>query len=144
MIVVGLWLNQTTASEVSPAHWSLNVFVNFGCRRVIITQTHFTKRIAISSKHSADIFHFVILHYKDVNVTIDWCQKDSFVDLCIQTDHFHLKIYHYHSFVDFRFFFFYLSFLSRTPTIHRSTGEVGGYFFNSCLPLPPSSQKLRN
>ena len=39
-------------------------------------------------------------------------------------------------------FFFYLGFLSRTFTIHRTAGEVGGYFFNSSLPLPPASQTL--
>ena len=30
-------------------------------------------------------------------------------------------------------FFFNLVFLSRTFTIHRTTGEGGGYFFNSSL-----------
>ena len=98
-------------------------FVNFGCRKVIITQTYFTKRIATSSKNTIDIFH-VILRYKDAIVRIHWCQKNYFVDLCIQIDYLHLKIIHYHSFVDFRFFFFYLSFLLRTIMIHRSTREV--------------------
>ena len=98
-------------------------FVNFGCRKVIITQTYFTKRIATSSKNTIDIFH-VILRYKDAIVRIDWCQKNYFVDLCIQIDYLHLKIIHYHSFVYFRFFFIYLSFLSRTIMIHRSTVEV--------------------
>ena len=41
-------------------------------------------------------------------------------------------------------FFFYLSFLSRTFTIHRTAGEGGGYFLNSPLPLPPASQILRH
>ena len=41
-------------------------------------------------------------------------------------------------------FFFYLGFLSRTFTIHRTAGEGGGYFFNSPLPLPPASQTLRH
>ena len=40
-------------------------------------------------------------------------------------------------------FFFYLGFLSRTFTIHRTAGEGGGYLFNSSLPLPPTSQTLR-
>ena len=40
-------------------------------------------------------------------------------------------------------FFFYLGFLSRTFTIHRTAGEGGGYLFNSFLPLPPASQTLR-
>ena len=31
--------------------------------------------------------------------------------------------------------FFYLGFLSRTFTIHRTAGERGGYFFNYTLPL---------
>ena len=39
-------------------------------------------------------------------------------------------------------FFFYLGFLSRTFTNHWTAGEGGGYFFNSSLPLPPSSQTL--
>ena len=42
------------------------------------------------------------------------------------------------------FFFFYLGFLSRTFTIHGTTGEGGGYLFNSSLPLPPASQALRH
>ena len=41
-------------------------------------------------------------------------------------------------------FFFYLSFLSRTFTNHRTAGEGGGHFFNSSLPLPPASQTLRH
>ena len=41
-------------------------------------------------------------------------------------------------------FFFYLGFLSKTFTIHRTAGEGGGYPFNSSLPLPPSSQTLRH
>ena len=32
-------------------------------------------------------------------------------------------------------YFFYLCFLSRTFTIHRTVGEGGGYFFKSSLPL---------
>ena len=42
------------------------------------------------------------------------------------------------------FFFFYLGFLSRTFTNHRTAGEEGGNFFNSSLPLPPASQALRH
>ena len=42
------------------------------------------------------------------------------------------------------YFFFYLGFLSRTFTIHRTAGEGGGYLFNSSLPLPPASQTLRH
>ena len=34
-----------------------------------------------------------------------------------------------------RIFFFYLGFLSRPFTIHRTAGEVEGYFFNSSLSL---------
>ena len=41
-------------------------------------------------------------------------------------------------------FVFYLGFLSRTFTNHRTAGEGGGHFFNSSLPLPPSSQTLRH
>ena len=39
-------------------------------------------------------------------------------------------------------FFFYLGFLSRTFTIHRTVGEGGGYLFNSSLPFPPALQTL--
>ena len=38
--------------------------------------------------------------------------------------------------------FFYLVFLSRTLTIHRTVGEEEGYFFNSSLQLPLTSQTL--
>ena len=41
-------------------------------------------------------------------------------------------------------FFFYLDFLSRIFTIHRTSGKGGGYLFNSSLPLPPAPQKLRH
>ena len=39
---------------------------------------------------------------------------------------------------------FYLGFLSRIFTNHRTAGEGGGHFFNSSLPLPPASQTLRH
>ena len=39
--------------------------------------------------------------------------------------------------------FFYLGFLSRTLTNHRSAGEGREHFFNSSLPLPHASQTLR-
>ena len=42
------------------------------------------------------------------------------------------------------FFFFYLSFLLRPFTNHRTAGEGGGHFFNSSLPLPPVSQTQRH
>ena len=41
-------------------------------------------------------------------------------------------------------FFFYLDFLSRIFTNHRSAGEGGRHFFNYSLPLPPASQTLRH
>ena len=34
---------------------------------------------------------------------------------------------------------FKVCFLPRPFTIHRTAGEAGGYFFNSSVPLPPSS-----
>ena len=40
--------------------------------------------------------------------------------------------------------FFSLSFLSRTFTIHGTAGKGGAYLFNSSLPLPPASQRLRH
>ena len=40
------------------------------------------------------------------------------------------------------FFFFYLSFISQTLTIHRTVGEEGGYLFNSYIPILFLSQKL--
>ena len=45
-----------------------------------------------------------------------------------------------HSFVCV--FFFFLGFLSRTFTIHRTAGEGEGYLFNSSLLLPPVSRAL--
>ena len=41
-------------------------------------------------------------------------------------------------------FFFYLGFLSRTFTNHRTPGEGGGHFFNSSRPLPLASETLRH
>ena len=41
-------------------------------------------------------------------------------------------------------YFFHLSFLSRTFTIHSTAGEVGGFLFNSSLSLSPASQTLRH
>ena len=44
----------------------------------------------------------------------------------------------------FYFIFFYLGFLLRTFTNHRTAEEGGEYFFNSSLPLPPASQTLKH
>ena len=41
-------------------------------------------------------------------------------------------------------FFFYLGFISRTFTNHRTAGKWAGYFFNSSVPLSPASQTLRH
>ena len=41
-------------------------------------------------------------------------------------------------------FAFYLGFLSRPFTNHRTAGEEAGHFFSSSLPLPPASQTLRH
>ena len=41
-------------------------------------------------------------------------------------------------------YFFYLGFLSRKFTIHRTAGEGGEYLFSPSLPLPPASQTLRH
>ena len=43
-----------------------------------------------------------------------------------------------------KIFFLYLGFLSRPFTNCRSVWEGGGHFFNSSLPLPPSSQTLKS
>ena len=40
--------------------------------------------------------------------------------------------------------FFYLDFFSGTFTDHRTSMQGSGHFFNSSLPLPPASQKLRH
>ena len=42
------------------------------------------------------------------------------------------------------YIFFYLGFLPRPFTNHRTAREGGGYSFNSSLPLPPASQTLRH
>ena len=44
----------------------------------------------------------------------------------------------------FLFLFFYLAFLSRIFTIHRTAGEGGGYLLIFFLPLPPASQTMRH
>ena len=50
-----------------------------------------------------------------------------------------------HAFFNTIFFFsFYLGFLSRTFTIHKTAGKGGGYHFNSSLPLQSTSQIFRN
>ena len=41
-------------------------------------------------------------------------------------------------------FVFYLGFVSRTFTNHRTAWEGGVHFFNSSLALPPASQTLRH
>ena len=41
-------------------------------------------------------------------------------------------------------FFFYLGFLSRTFTIHRTSGEGGAYLFDSSVTLPPALQTRRH
>ena len=41
--------------------------------------------------------------------------------------------------LDIYFKSFFLSILSRTFTIHRTVGEVGGYFINSTVTLPAAS-----
>ena len=41
-------------------------------------------------------------------------------------------------------FFFYLGFVSRRFTNHRTAREEGGHSINSSLPLPPASQTLRH
>ena len=54
------------------------------------------------------------------------------------------EIGHWIIFADnFYIFFFYLGFVSRTFTNHRTAREGGGYSINSSLPLPPASQALR-
>ena len=40
--------------------------------------------------------------------------------------------------------FFYLGFLSRPFTTHRTAREGGENFFNYSLPLPPASQTFRH
>ena len=45
--------------------------------------------------------------------------------------------------IHLRRIFFYLGFLSRTLTIYRAAAG-GGSFYDSCLPLPPTSQTLRH
>ena len=47
------------------------------------------------------------------------------------------------NFSDSTFFFFYLGFLSRPFTNHKTPGEAVGHFFNFSLPLQPASQTLR-
>ena len=50
---------------------------------------------------------------------------------------------HFSKYTIFYIFFFW-AFVSRTFTNHSTAGERGGHFFNSTLPLPPTSQTLRH
>ena len=50
----------------------------------------------------------------------------------------------YHLWMNLSIYIFYLGFLSRTFSNHRAAGEGGGHFFNSSLPLPPTSRALRH
>ena len=42
----------------------------------------------------------------------------------------------------FFLFFLYLSFLSQPFTNHKTAGQRGRHFFNTSIPLPPTSQTL--
>ena len=68
-------------------------------------------------------------------MTIGWCQKISFAHLCIQVDHFDLKIIHYQSFVDFRFFFSFFSILVFFHEHLRFTGQQGKGEVTSLIPV---------
>ena len=52
------------------------------------------------------------------------------------------KEYFFDKFIFWEFFF--LSFHTRPFTIPITAGKGGGYFFNSSLPLPPTSQTIRH
>ena len=65
----------------------------------------------------------------------DWLFNKNEIEKKLKITRYNLK----HNII----FFFYLGFLSRTFTIHRTAGEGGGYLFNSSLPLSPASQTLR-
>ena len=45
--------------------------------------------------------------------------------------------------ITYLYIFFCQGFLSRTFTIHRTTGKLAGYIFKSSLPLPPTSQTFQ-
>ena len=71
--------------------------------------------------------------------------KDSRLSSCTQTKSLFLhakSIIFFFCFV--LFCFFYLAFLSRLFTIHRTAGERGGYLIFFFLPLPPASQTRRH
>ena len=62
--------------------------------------------------------------------------------ICFSSAKFQQFSFHFEDYIykdppwTFAFFFFYLSFLSRVFTIHRTAAERGGYLFISFLPLP--------
>ena len=79
------------------------------------------------------IYHIHFIYH----ISSYWFHLPQFIPffLLIIVHHFH--IYHIWSYLCF---IFYLGFLLRTLTIHRTAGEGWGYLFDSSLPLPPTSQ----
>ena len=87
----------------------------------LIYRSSYVNRIRNLKKFFKFIFHLVHnhIHY-----------------ICFASNYKSIYIYIY--------IFFYVGFLARTFANHRTAREGEGHFFNSSLPLPPASQKLRH
>ena len=110
--------------------WLLILQLLIGCAVwescVFSTMFYNSSLVTNNSKNLIRSQYFVRLSMSECNWSFLYSKFDSFGTV-------HLLI-----------FFFYLGFLSRTFSNHRTAGEEGGHFFNSSLPLPPASQTLRH
>ena len=93
-------------------------------------------------KESSDIGLIITKANKELSVKIigKFCRKFLIVTIAFMVTKTLMRCMS----IDRKIFFFYLGFLSRTFTNHRTAGEGGGHFSNSSLPLPPASQALRH
>ena len=93
-------------------------------------------------KESSDIGLIITKANKELSVQIigKFCRKFLIVTIAFMITKTLMRCMS----IDRKIFFFYLGFLSRTFTNHRTAGEGGGHFSNSSLPLPPASQALRH
>ena len=88
-------------------------------------------------KESSDIGLIITKANKELSVKIigKFCRKFLIVTIAFMVTKTLMRCMS----IDRKIFFFYLGFLSRTFTNHRTAGEGGGHFFNSSLPLSPAS-----
>ena len=94
------------------------------------------------------LLRLLYLHFVDnQNVLLRNSRKNNLFYFIVQIEDYSCRHVHYQSrFQIHRYFlfFYYLGFLSRTFTNHRTAVEGGEHFFDSSLPLPSASQTLRH